>query len=374
MGPEVGDEIPSVLLKLKKWADYDAFGTVVLPTRFIPCKTPLATDMIDNWTLEEPPYDPLTVDILIESNLKEGKKIGMILDLSNHPTLYSEDLRKHDVEYKQVQLVAKVFPSEEAINEVKKIATDFWARHPDQYIAIHCAFGFNRTGFVVCAYLIQVCGLSVHDALKRFKAARPPGVKHEDFEQELYDRYSSWRPGAASPTGEVVERKSQLSSASDFRSVAAHLRRESQGQSQSFSSGEAVDPDKPGGSCIKVQGQAARGKAGRGLRRENDSLNLDEQLIYLALKRPSKSVDELDTILSSPCTPQGSLDAEDHKLASTLSACLSLSARSTCSSSANADDALLREDSLVLQTFPDGLATQNATYPLVKTRADEVCS
>lgn len=104
MAEAVEEEIPAVLLKLKKWADYDAFGDVVHPTRFIPCKTPLAADMIANWNLEEPPQHPLTIDILVESNLKRGKRIGMILDLSNHPTLYGEDLKNWDIEYKHIQV------------------------------------------------------------------------------------------------------------------------------------------------------------------------------------------------------------------------------------------------------------------------------
>lgn len=47
------------------------------------------------------------------------------------------------------------------------------------------AAGFNRTGFVLCAYLIQVCGLMVDEALASFAAARPPGVKHEKFVAEV---------------------------------------------------------------------------------------------------------------------------------------------------------------------------------------------
>ncbi len=42
---------------------------------------------------------------------------------------------------------------------------------------------------MVCAYLIQVCRLSVLDALSCFGAARPPGVKHEKFVVEL-SRYA----------------------------------------------------------------------------------------------------------------------------------------------------------------------------------------
>lgn len=51
--------------------------------------------------------------------------------------------------------------------------------------------GFNRTGFVVCCYLIEVCGLSVEEALASFASSRPPGVKHEAFRAELHRRYGN---------------------------------------------------------------------------------------------------------------------------------------------------------------------------------------
>jgi hypothetical protein len=53
------------------------------------------------------------------------------------------------------------------------------------------AAGFNRTGFVVCSYLIEHCGLSVEQALASFARSRPPGVKHERFRDELHARYGS---------------------------------------------------------------------------------------------------------------------------------------------------------------------------------------
>lgn len=132
-----------------------------------------------------------------------------------------------------MQLVAKMFPGKASIMQVMKTARTFWDKHPTQYIAIHCAYGglltccvpmqtakscrapsscifwslqtfpkaldkrqvflsrllqcagFNRTGFVVCAYLVLVCGLSVQEALANFAVARPPGVKHEKFIVEV---------------------------------------------------------------------------------------------------------------------------------------------------------------------------------------------
>ncbi len=61
-------------------------------------------------------------------------------DLSNHETLYAEDVPPN-VAYQHVQLVAKVFPLAEQVKQVIDIAERFWEQHPDEYIAIHCAYG-----------------------------------------------------------------------------------------------------------------------------------------------------------------------------------------------------------------------------------------
>jgi len=45
------------------------------------------------------------------------------------------------VEYEHVQLIAKVLPSREAINEVERIAKSFWGEHPNKFIGVHCAYG-----------------------------------------------------------------------------------------------------------------------------------------------------------------------------------------------------------------------------------------
>lgn len=40
-----------------------------------------------------------------------------------------------------LQLVAKTLPTQEDINKVIAIADKFWSDHPEEYIAIHCAYG-----------------------------------------------------------------------------------------------------------------------------------------------------------------------------------------------------------------------------------------
>lgn len=103
-------------------------------------KTPLSTTIHQGWTLPTPPLHSLTVQQLLAEQALKRRTVGLILDLSNHATLYAEDLPA-GLQYEHIMLQSKVFPHPAAINEVVHAARSFWSRHPSQYIAIHCAYG-----------------------------------------------------------------------------------------------------------------------------------------------------------------------------------------------------------------------------------------
>ncbi|KDD76743.1 hypothetical protein H632_c121p1 [Helicosporidium sp. ATCC 50920] len=186
--PIQSEEQPTVLSKLQKWGSYPSLGLPVYPTRFLPMKTPMSEEILSNWSLPEPPQHTLSVRSLLAETRQAGRPLGLIIDLANHDCLYADDLPA-DVAHSQVALEAKVLPTQSAVDQVARLAQACWAERPEGHVAIHCAYGFNRTGFVVCSYLCQEEGLSVDEALQSFAAARPPGVKHEKFVAELYRRY-----------------------------------------------------------------------------------------------------------------------------------------------------------------------------------------
>jgi hypothetical protein len=182
------NDVPSVLNKLQKWADYDSFGEPLDSTKFIPMKTPMSAEIMSNWSLEQPPTHALTIASLLQAQHHHGREVGMIIDLANHECLYAEDIPS-TLEYAHINLIAKVIPPVEAVVEVERVASEFWRRKPKSHIAIHCAYGFNRTGFILCSYLCHFLGMSVDEALEAFATARPPGVRHINFKNELIARY-----------------------------------------------------------------------------------------------------------------------------------------------------------------------------------------
>lgn len=98
------------MLHLQKWGDYAAYGEAVVPTKFLPMKTPLGSEILENWNLEDPPRHPLSISILQQQLC--DKRIGMIIDLSNHESLYGADLRETGILYERVPVSSSAMPQQ----------------------------------------------------------------------------------------------------------------------------------------------------------------------------------------------------------------------------------------------------------------------
>jgi protein-tyrosine phosphatase len=87
------------------------------------------------------------------------------------------------ITYHRYPTTAKVPPTEDDIKGfitiVKKcLATSAEGGFTDTEICVHCHYGFNRSGFMLCCWLVEMEGYSVHEALEAFKFARPSGIRH----------------------------------------------------------------------------------------------------------------------------------------------------------------------------------------------------
>ena len=82
------------------------------------------------------------------------------------------------------------------VERIADEARSLWRKDAKAVVAIHCSYGFNRTGFALCSYLATHDGMDIDDALALFEKARPPGVKHGHFSEELKRRF----PGRPTPS------------------------------------------------------------------------------------------------------------------------------------------------------------------------------
>lgn len=118
--------------------------------------------------------------------------VGLVIDISREtPPYLSTSFTSCD--YVKLPTPSRVIPTEEHAKEFIAIVKRFWSEPENvtKDIAVHCHYGFNRTGFLICCYLIEEFGYTPHDAVEAFKCSRQPGIKHNEFIEHLHTRYPS---------------------------------------------------------------------------------------------------------------------------------------------------------------------------------------
>ena len=122
-------------------------------------------------------------------------KIKAVVDISHESPVYDpKDLDEGGIEYHKFPTVSKIPPTPEETRDFNKLIDCLRAKlgggdGENAMIGVHCHYGFNRTGFFLCCYLIEREGYGVQQAIDEFAAHRPPGIRHEHFLDTLFVRY-----------------------------------------------------------------------------------------------------------------------------------------------------------------------------------------
>lgn len=130
-----------------------------------------------------------------KSGIKQG--VRMVVDISHESPVYDpKGLEDGGVEYHKFPTVSKLPPTSDEVRAfvalIDNLREHLAKEHMDNepLIAVHCHYGFNRTGFFVVSYLVERLGYQMRDALNLFADKRDPGIRHEHFIDELFVRYS----------------------------------------------------------------------------------------------------------------------------------------------------------------------------------------
>ena len=59
-------------------------------------------------------------------------------------------------------------PTPQQVEDFNRLATHFFEQHPMEVIGVHCTHGYNRTGFLIISYLVEVQDWSLEAAVAAF--------------------------------------------------------------------------------------------------------------------------------------------------------------------------------------------------------------
>ncbi|XP_036045734.1 mRNA-capping enzyme-like isoform X2 [Onychomys torridus] len=157
--------------------------------RFLPLKTMLGP-RYDSQVAEENRFHPN----MFSNYLKSLKvKMSLLVDLTNTSRFYDRnDIEKEGIKYIKLQCKGHgECPTTENTETFIRLCERYSERSPPELIGVHCTHGFNRTGFLICAFLVEKMNWSIEAAVATFAQARPPGIYKGDYLKELFRRYGN---------------------------------------------------------------------------------------------------------------------------------------------------------------------------------------
>ncbi|CAH0773905.1 unnamed protein product [Bemisia tabaci] len=151
---------------LEKWCSYSSHGEVIPNTRIIAFKVPLRKESMQNRDAKE----WFTLDDLV----KAIPNLGLVIDLCNTQKYYKpKDLESRGIIHKKVVCIGGAVPPKSVTDKFCSIIDDFLKENDsDKLVGVHCTHGLNRTGYLVCRYLMTRLNMTPDDAIKAFEDAR----------------------------------------------------------------------------------------------------------------------------------------------------------------------------------------------------------
>lgn len=161
---------------IEQWLGCTPVGWNVPGTPLVPCKTPFEGPLADRaysaGLLTDKQWFGKAE--LVKKCRKQETPIGLVIDMVNTDKYYKGFSESLDgIEYQKFRIPGRTVPPREAMEEIFDAIDGFVARRPDEYVAVHCTHGVNRTGFLIAAYLMTRGHLRTRQkAVSTFEYAR----------------------------------------------------------------------------------------------------------------------------------------------------------------------------------------------------------
>ncbi|NWX26569.1 DUS11 phosphatase, partial [Notiomystis cincta] len=169
-----------------RWTDYIPLGRRMPGTRFIAFKVPLKKSF--NYSLL--PEERFSPQDLIRKVRERKEELGLIIDLTYTTRYYGPEELPATLRYCKILTMGHKIPNRNTILRFKDLVRSFLTdnRDNDKLIGVHCTHGLNRTGYLVCRYLIDVEGMEPNTAIELFNKCRGHPIERTNYIQDLQKR------------------------------------------------------------------------------------------------------------------------------------------------------------------------------------------
>ncbi|GAB6023320.1 hypothetical protein CHUAL_008123 [Chamberlinius hualienensis] len=93
------------------------------------------------------------------------------------------------VNYRKIYCEGRVVPSQQVLESFYEAVDDFIRQNENNLlIGVHCTHGINRTGYLVCSYMIHRLGFDPKQAIEEFNSARGCSIERPNYISALHQR------------------------------------------------------------------------------------------------------------------------------------------------------------------------------------------
>ncbi|XP_064165416.1 RNA/RNP complex-1-interacting phosphatase-like [Anguilla rostrata] len=185
-----------------RWTEYQAVGKRIPGTRFIAFKVPLNK----NLRRQLRPLEAFGPQDLVNVVEQEKNALGLVIDLTFTTRYYKPEDLPEGVQYVKIFTAGKEVPSDPTILSFKRAVHRFLGENQDndKLIGVHCTHGLNRTGYLVCRYLIDVEGMDPAETIELFNRSRGHSIERENYLEDLKSGPKRSNQGIDQPDQEAV--------------------------------------------------------------------------------------------------------------------------------------------------------------------------
>ncbi|KAM5141015.1 uncharacterized protein ACMZJ9_014805 [Mantella aurantiaca] len=167
----------------ERWRSLTAIGTRVPGSRFIAFKVPLkgATNQRVTQNQKFTPKD------LVTNIRNQNEDLGLIIDLTNTERYYTTKDLPRSVQYVKLHTAGLKIPDDATVHQFKRLIRQFLFDNEDndKLVGVHCTTGINRTGYLICRYLIDVDGWRPLQAITAFANSRGHPIEGAVYIEDL---------------------------------------------------------------------------------------------------------------------------------------------------------------------------------------------
>ena len=147
---------------LQEWKKCSKHGNQIAGTPFIAFKIPISTET--DWDLKT----------LMETIPNMNLIISLQIDREREFYNQKDVERLHGVKciFCPIYNLYRKIPNEKSVTKFFNQVENMLAKNPKALIGVHCVHGVNRTGYMICRYLIERRGWNPQEAMDAFNNTR----------------------------------------------------------------------------------------------------------------------------------------------------------------------------------------------------------